>query len=59
MCNFPPEALFLCKHLGARPRVTDPIGKAHCPACGRKVWLYEVFSNMLDAMQEAINDQRR
>lgn len=54
MSSFPPQALWMCKHLDARPRSEDPFGKAWCPKCREQVWLYEVFSNMLDAMQETI-----
>lgn len=35
------------------------MGMAWYPECHKNVWLHEVFTNMLNAMQEAINDHRR
>lgn len=58
MSNFPPQALQICKHLEARPNGNDPIGMAWCPECHKNVWLNEVFTNMLNAMQEAMDGQR-
>lgn len=59
MSSFPPQALQLCRHLEARPGESDPMGMAWYPECHKNVWLHEVFTNMLNAMQEAINDHRR
>ena len=41
-----------CRHLGARAYGSDMVGRAHCPDCGRYVWIFEIINGYLDEMQE-------